>query len=408
MIKKFYSNKNRAGWRFDSRLKKYFSWGFDIRLADNRRKREPGFVNRADAESAVAKIRQLEKDSKYGFSLPAEAPTLREVCDQKILQTTNPKEQVRSTRVLQILCEVTDVDRVTELETIHLRKFAERRKRDGLNSESVNRELNIVSAALHSAPMNFPALAKWSCPKIPRPRRVKRRRERVITAEELTKVLTWLYRPREAAESVYGAANRRNVAHVLHAACLTGARKGELCKMRWDYVDWGARAVQIVGTKNAYTSDRPIRPLEIDEALGAILLQRRAVSQGDYVFTRNGGEVTHYYKILKAACQAVGVPYGQGVVGGFVTHDARHTAVTRMLQAGVDLATIGSITGHADPTMILRYGHASNQSKRTALNVLERFAGLDSLDLKWTQENAEEENLSKPNESGSAGRTRAA
>ena len=98
-------------------------------------------------------------------------------------------------------------------------------------------------------------------------------------------------------------------------------------------------------------------------------------SKGLYVFTREGGEVTHYYRIFAAACQAMGIPYGRELPGGFVTHDARHTAVTRMLQAGRDLATIGSITGHKDKTLILHYGHASTESRDKAMDVLESFAG---------------------------------
>ncbi len=74
-------------------------------------------------------------------------------------------------------------------------------------------------------------------------------------------------------------------------------------------------------------------------------------------------------------------PMGRGTPGGFVTHDARHTAVTRMLKAGRDLATIGSITGHADKTLILHYGHASTESRDKAMDVLESFAGSETLGL---------------------------
>ncbi len=382
MIKKFYSNKNRPGWRYDARLKKYYSWGFDIRLEDGRRKREPGFDSRTHAESAVARLRAVEKEIRYGFVPPKEIPTLREICDKKLSLIANRREEVRATRVLRTLCaELPDVRRITELETAHLQRFVEQRKKNGLSATSINRELNIVSAALHVGPVHFAGLKNWTTPKMPRPKQSKRKRERVITADEVIRVLTWLYAPQRNDEGESEAANRRNVGHVFRTALLTGARKGELCKLRWDQVDWGARVMQIIGTKTEHRSEQTVRYLRITDTLGEILREREVESRGAYVFTRAGGEVTEYYQILREACEATDVAYGRDAVGGFVTHDARHTAVTRMLQAGRDLATIGSITGHTDKSLILHYGHASTESKDQAMDVLEKFAGNETLGL---------------------------
>ncbi len=382
MIKKFYSNKNRPGWKYDVRLKKYYSWGFDVRLDDGRRKREPGFDSRTHAESAVARLRAVEKEIRYGFIPPKEIPTLQEVCDKKLSLIANRSEEVRATRVLRTLCaELPEIRRITELETAHLQRFVEKRKRDGLSAPSINRELNIVSAALHVGPVHFPGLKNWTTPAMPRPKQSKRKRERVITAAEVIRVLTWLYAPQRDGETETEASNRRNVGHVFRTALLTGARKGELCKLRWSQIDWGAAVMQIVGTKTEHRSEQTVRYLKITETLADILRERELESLGDYVFTRAGGEVTDYYQILRDACEATGVAYGRDAAGGFVTHDARHTAVTRMLQAGRDLATIGSITGHTDKSLILHYGHASTESRDRAMDVLEDFAGNETLGL---------------------------
>ena len=393
MIKKFFSNRNRPGWRYDQKKRKYFSWGFDIRLEDGRRKREPGFLNRADAESAVSRIRLLEKDVRYGFVVPADVPTLDEIREKKLELTANRREYIRAKRVLGTFCMLLpEVKRATGLQTSHIQKYVDHRRKDGLSPQSINRELNIISAMFHIAALHFNALSNWAIPKIPRPRHPKRRRERVINAEEVTKVLTWLYAPQRKDETSYYARNRRNVGHVFRFALLSGARKGELCKLRWDHVDWHARIVQIVGTKTEHRSTQTVRYLKITETLGSILRERQSLSKGDYVFTHAGGEVTDYYEIMGEACRAAGVPYGRHVAMGFTTHDARHTAVTRMLQAGIDLATIGSITGHADRTLILHYGHASAESQSRAISVLEDFAGKEALGLDLDTKTKERQN----------------
>ena len=376
MIKKFYSNRARPGWRLDSRLKKYFSWGFDMWLANGHRKRETGFANRSDVEAAVSRIRQLEKESKYGFVRQAEVPTLESVCEKKLSLTPNRHEWVRAQRVLSAFCLVAQVKRANEVKTEHIQRYVDLRRREGLKPQSIVRELNIISATLRMAVIHFPALSEWNVPRIPRPKHSKRRRERLISAQEIVKLLTWLYAPQRENDTPQRAANRRNVGNVFQAAVLTGARKGELCKLRWSGVDWEARTVQIVGTKTENRSEQTVRTVALDRGLEKILRERQGVYP-EFVFTRGGGEVSHYYEIIKEACAACGLHYGKDVAGGFVTHDARHTAVTRMLQAGVDLATIGSITGHGDRTMILRYGHATTESQRRAIQVLENFAGFD-------------------------------
>jgi len=116
-----------------------------------------------------------------------------------------------------------------------------------------------------------------------------------------------------------------------------------------------------------------VRYLELTETMREIFLEQKANSKSEYVFSRNGNSITHYYDILKEACGEVGVKYGRKHLGGFVTHDARHTAVTRMLQAGVDLSTVGSITGHGDHHLILHYSHATRESRRKAVEVLDNF-----------------------------------
>lgn len=347
-------------------------------LASGRRKRETGFLNKADVESAVVRIRQLEKEMRYGLVIPVESPTIEDVCQKKLSLTANRREHVRALRVLTAFCKAAQVKRVTEIKTEHLQRFVDVRRRD-VSPQSVGRELNIISAMLRSAVIHFPALSEWVVPRIPRPKHSKRRRERVIQGSELVRVLNALYAPRGEQETASQEANRRNVGHVLRFASLSGARKGEICKLRWSHVLWDSRAVQIVGTKTENRSAQTTRTLPLIPALAEILRDRQKHSQGAYVFTRAGGEVTYYYEILRAACEKAGVLYGRDTPGGFVTHDARHTAVTRMLQEGNDLATIGSITGQGDKTMVMLYGHASSESISRAMNALENFAGIDAL-----------------------------
>ncbi|HTR70378.1 MAG TPA: tyrosine-type recombinase/integrase [Mycobacteriales bacterium] len=56
-------------------------------------------------------------------------------------------------------------------------------------------------------------------------------------------------------------------------------------------------------------------------------------------------------------------------------HDLRHTAASLMHESGeVQLRTIASILGHADPSFTLRtYSHASDEAKRQASATLAKL-----------------------------------
>jgi integrase len=59
----------------------------------------------------------------------------------------------------------------------------------------------------------------------------------------------------------------------------------------------------------------------------------------------------------------------------FRFHDLRHTAATRMADAGADAFTLCSIFGWSDIRMALRYTHAMNEAKRQAVEKLANNLG---------------------------------
>ena len=53
-------------------------------------------------------------------------------------------------------------------------------------------------------------------------------------------------------------------------------------------------------------------------------------------------------------------------------HVMRHTAITALVQAGVDLPTIQKISGHKTLTMVLRYAHVHGQHIDRAIEAIGR------------------------------------
>ncbi len=55
-----------------------------------------------------------------------------------------------------------------------------------------------------------------------------------------------------------------------------------------------------------------------------------------------------------------------------VRHTLRHTAITHLVQTGVDLPTVMRISGHKTLAMVQRYSHQNGEHIRAAMNKLER------------------------------------
>jgi integrase len=175
----------------------------------------------------------------------------------------------------------------------------------------------------------------------------------------------------------------------LRLAAVTGARRGEMCGLRWSDVSLldgtvtirrsiaytPASGIVVKDTKTA----RP-RSLSIDAgtvaALEALYAARAAACRvaltevpDGYVWSMDLAGArptrpdlwTHRFVRLCKALEIKGVRL----------HDLRHAMVTRALSAGVDVRTVAGRAGHAQASMTLnRYGHFVPASDRLAADLL--------------------------------------
>ena len=351
--------------RYSARLKRKV-WGFDIRRG-GRRYRAFIYDTRKQAEDAVLAIRQRSRKAELGISTdPLTSPKLAALITARLATIEKKSERTRSTRVLQTLAAVVAADAlVTEITTADLRRFVARRQNENQSASSIDRELNIIAATLHAAGSFFPQLEQWIAPKMPRPKVAKRGRERLITVDEIDALLGQLYRPQELAEQHQAYEARVRVGQIFEWALLTGMRHGEIDRLKWSDIDRQGEQVRVESTKTD-----SIRYLAISPRMVEILEERRKQG-GQFVFTRGGNTNPKFYRILRDACLACGIEYGRKSGQGLTLHDARHSFVTRLLQAGVDLSTIQSLSGHSSRVLALWYGHATAESRVRAMLVAE-------------------------------------
>jgi integrase len=180
------------------------------------------------------------------------------------------------------------------------------------------------------------------------------------------------------------------LATAIALGAVTGARRGELCALRWCDVDFArcmltiARSLTVIDTKpiEGPTKTHQRREVAIDPALEALLVARRRQQEGlarlvgvepheaAYVLSRSPEGAT--------PCLPDGLSAGYARLAkrlGMVTHfhELRHFAATTAIAGGSDVRTVAGRLGHADPALTLRvYAHALEERDRDLANMLGR------------------------------------
>jgi len=147
----------------------------------------------------------------------------------------------------------------------------------------------------------------------------------------------------------------------------TGLRRSELVFLDWDDVKLEDKLIHVQAKPEFgfHTKSDKTRSIPINSELEDIL--NNLPVRGRFVFDNGQGKpfycpdfyTENFAKILKKA----------GIVNGNL-HTLRHTFVSRLVMAGVDLTTVKELAGHASITTTMRYAHLSPDHKAKAVELL--------------------------------------
>jgi integrase len=147
----------------------------------------------------------------------------------------------------------------------------------------------------------------------------------------------------------------------------TAMRHAEILSTRWDKLDVDHLRLFIPDAK-AGQREQPITP-----ELAALLRQEREMrDQNGWIFPspHKDSGTGHIARMDRAFREAV---IEAGLDPALVTpHVMRHSAITALVKAGVDLPTIQKISGHKTLTMVLRYVHVHGQHIDAAIRAIGR------------------------------------
>jgi integrase len=175
----------------------------------------------------------------------------------------------------------------------------------------------------------------------------------------------------------------------LHVAASTGARRGEICALRWRNLDAKLNTLTIErsiieipgGIAEKDTKNHANRRMALDPGTLSVLEEqrrdalKRAAQSGakltdeSFIFSREPdglmpwipGNVTRRFQSLR---RALGYD-------SMRLHDLRHFTATRLMAAGVPVRTVSGRLGHANPSTTLSvYSHFVAASDQVAASVM--------------------------------------
>ena len=181
----------------------------------------------------------------------------------------------------------------------------------------------------------------------------------------------------------------------INLAADTGARRGELCGLQWQDIDFNAGVLQIKRNLQ-YSTERGVyeaapkggrfRTVDIGEDVIALLKAYQKEQAGArlsrWVFTVDGQDAPMFPHSPTRYFASFGKRYN---IPGFHPHLLRHTSATLSLTNGGDAKSVAERLGHADAAVLLRvYSHANDETIRKAGQ-----AARDALKQKREQQKAE-------------------
>ncbi len=177
-----------------------------------------------------------------------------------------------------------------------------------------------------------------------------------------------------AAFEKVAAALPPDLADAAQFAYVTGWRKGQVSKLRWEHVDRTNKTITVPGSM---TKNRKPQTIALEGDLWSLIEHRwqrrevrrkgRPVFLSPFVFHRGDGKALgDIRKRWDKACELA-------KVRGLLFHDLRRSGVRNMVRGGVDRDVAKSISGHKTDSMFSRYNIIDEKDQREALRRVDLY-----------------------------------
>ena len=147
----------------------------------------------------------------------------------------------------------------------------------------------------------------------------------------------------------------------LRLLALTGARKSEIVRLRWDEVDAGTQSLRLKDSKTG------AKIIPLGRAALDLIASQPKIGGSIWVFPslKTGGETP--FAGIEKIWKRVREKSGRSTIR---IHDLRHSFASVGVTGGASLPVIGAILGHREVSTTQRYAHLADNPVRTATDAI--------------------------------------
>lgn len=315
------------------------------------------FESRAEAEAWATDIESEANKGVYVSREEAERTKLSEALERyRDEVSAHKKSHAQESKTIDVWLR--DDLAKKSLATLRGTDFAKYRDQclsEGLAPATVRNRLALVSHLFTIARSEWGMEGLANPVQSVRKPRVDNARERRLTHLEEQFLFAALDDPGPSA------GNRRNIwmPSLVRFALETAMRQEELVKLQWKHVDLARATARIEDTKNG--DDRTV-PLS---SKAKAILEGMTRSIGGRVFPTTTGAIKQSWARAKVRarrkyfeeCEKSDEKPVKGFLEDLWFHDLRHEATSRLVEKGLEILEVASITGHKDLRMLKRYTH---------------------------------------------------
>ena len=356
--------------------KKRWYWpdGWSKRSAERELKKVVAEFERACGAGEVLNRAEAKKKAADEAAEAAKLKTVRQYADGVFMPTkeTTFSENARSSyrmfldkHILPVLGDTLMTDITPAMVTKLLVDF----QKAGYAHATAVKLYNILNGIFEMAflddsiPMNPMLKVKRPAPRKDEPK--KEESDKALTVKELNYVLSCV-----AQEPLKWRA-------YISLAADSGARRGELCGLQWQDIDFKVGTVTIrrnlqyttsAGVYETSPKNGKVRVVDVGpdvlDLLRQLLTEQAAVCISKYVFTQDGTAEPMFPQSPTKYFRKFGERYG---IKDFHPHKLRHSSASIAITSGADVVSVSERLGHSDTAVTLRmYAHANEESIRRA------------------------------------------